>query len=219
MKIRVLVMTSLALAAAMAVFAFVTAARLPADALLPTHWNASGQADDFSPALTALLLPAGLVLFVTAIFAIIPRIEPLQDRLEGSAPVLRAAWVGMLLVAAVIQLTIGLPAYGVTVPVNVIMLGVGALLMLLGNALPKSRPGFFVGIRTPWAIVDTDNWIATHRLGGKLMLLAGAAIIAASLLPISPETTAIIVVAAIAVTVVVPFAYSWWFWRNKRSQA
>ena len=35
--------------------------------------------------------------------------------------------------------------------------GLGLLLAALGDALPKSRPGFLVGIRTPWALVHPEN--------------------------------------------------------------
>ncbi|QZD90082.1 SdpI family protein [Qipengyuania aurantiaca] len=216
MKVTRPLLASLALAAAMAVFAFVTAARVPADAVLPTHWDASGTPDAFSPALWALLMPAGLAAITSLILAIIPRIEPLQDKLEGSAPLLRAAWIGIMLLFVIIQATIGLPAYGIDMPVNAIMLGIGVMLVMLGNALPKSRPGFFVGIRTPWAIMDADNWIATHRLGGKLMMLAGLVIIVTSLAPVSPEVTAIVVLVSVFGAALVPFGYSWWLWQKGR---
>lgn len=218
MRTKGLLIASVLLASAMAVFAFVTAERLPADAMLPTHWNAAGEADDFSPALEALLFPAGMVLLLSALFAFIPRLEPLQDKLEGSAPVLRASWIGILFLFALIELSIGLPAYGIEVPVNIVMLGVGALLIVLGNALPKSRPGFFVGIRTPWAILDTDNWVATHRLGGKLMLLAGAAIILGALL-LPPQWQVAVTLGSVLIAALVPVLYSWWLWdRAKTSE-
>ena len=217
MNVKRPLMASLFVAAAMAVFAVVTAARLPADAVLPTHWNARGEPDAFSPALWALLFPAVLGAGTSLVFAIIPRIEPLQDKLEGSAPLLRASWIGIMLLFLIIQGTIGLPAYGVDVPVNAIMIGVGLMLVMLGNALPKSRPGFFVGIRTPWAILDADNWIATHRLGGKLMMLAGLAIIVASVLPLSAETVGIVVLASVFSAALIPFAYSWWLWQSGKA--
>ena len=218
MNVKRPLIASLAVAAAMALFAFVTAARLPADAVLPTHWNARGEPDSFSPAIWALLLPALLAAVTSLGFALIPRIEPLQDKLEGSAPLLRATWIGIMLLFLIIQGTIGLPAYGIEVPVNAIMIGVGLMLVMLGNALPKSRPGFFVGIRTPWAILDADNWIATHRLGGKLMMLAGLAIIIACVLPLSAEAIGIVVLVSVFSAALLPFVYSWWLWNN-RSQA
>ncbi|APE26968.1 SdpI family protein [Aurantiacibacter gangjinensis] len=215
MNVRVPLMISLAIMAAMTVFAFVTEARIPDGTQLPIHWNAAGEPDNFAPALTALLLPVGVLALTSLLFAIIPTMEPLQDRLEGSAPVLRATWIGMMLLCIVIQAVVGLPAWGVEIGVNAIIVGTGLLLVILGNVLPKSRPGFFVGIRTPWAILDTDNWIATHRLGGKLFMAAGLLIIIAALLPLDPALLAPIVLASVLGAGLVPFAYSWWLWHSR----
>ncbi|TIX51414.1 SdpI family protein [Alteraurantiacibacter aquimixticola] len=219
MKVRDLLVVSLLVAAGMVVFAFVAEARMADGAQLPIHWNAAGQPDQFAPALQALLFPAGLLVLIALLFAAIPFMEPLQEKLEGSAPVLRVSWIGLIGLMVLIEAVIGLPAFGITLPVNAIMLGSGALLILVGNALPKSRPGFFVGIRTPWTITDTDIWVATHRLGGKLMMLAGAAIVVAALLPISPEATAIVMLTAVFVAAGIPIAYSWWLWRQKQGAA
>ena len=219
MKTKDLLIISLLLAAVMVGFAFATEARLPAGAQLPVHWNAAGEADRYAPALRALLLPPVILVALSGLFSLIPKLEPLQDKLAGSAPVLRISWIGMMVIMAIVAGVIGLPAWGITPPVNAIMLGVGLLLVMIGNALPKSRPGFFVGIRTPWTITDTDNWIATHRLGGKLMLLAGAAIVITSLFPVSPQTTGIVVLASVLVAAVIPIIYSWWFWRQKKDAA
>ncbi len=217
MNTRPLAIVSLLVMAALVTFAFFTAGRLPDGTMLPIHWNAAGEPDDFAPALYALLIPAGMVAFITALFSLIPRLEPLQDKLEGSAPVLRASWIGMLFLSVLIAMTIGLPAYGISMPINTILVGVGVLFVVLGNALPKSRPGFFVGIRTPWAIIDTDNWIATHRLGGRLFMLAGLAILVAGIIPLQAEATAIVLIAAVAAASLVPFVYSWWLWHTRRS--
>lgn len=219
MKTKVLFLGSLLLAVAMAGFAVLTADRLPPDAVLPVHWNFAGQADRHAPALQALLWPAGLVAGLAVILAAIPRIEPLQDRLEQSAPVLRVAWIGVLGILAFVQLTIGLPAWGIVLPVNAILVVTGIVFLVLGNILPKSRPGFFVGIRTPWTLTSTDVWIATHRLGGKLMMLAGGAIILAGLLPIQPKATAIVALTSIGFAALVPIVYSWWLWRRGKDES
>lgn len=202
--------------ALIAAFAFATAPQVPAGEQLPIHWNAAGQPDDWAHPLVALLIPAGILAFTTALFAIVPSLEPLQDKLEGSAPLLRAAWIGLIFISLLLALVTGLPAWGIAMPGNAILLGVGMLFLLLGNALPKSRPGFFVGIRTPWAITDTDNWIATHRLGGKLFMLTGLLMCALSFLPLSEGLVAGSVLVIVVMTVVVPFAYSWWLWRSQR---
>jgi len=86
MKTRSLLLLNLLAVALMVGFAFWAAGQVPEGTELPTHWNAAGEIDDTMPALQALLLPAGLTLAIGVLFAIIPAIEPLQNKLEGSAP-------------------------------------------------------------------------------------------------------------------------------------
>lgn len=214
MRVGGLFIASLLLAVLLAIFAFATEARLADGTELPIHWGSNGEADGFAPALTALLLPPGMLVLVACLFAIIPRMEPLQAKLDGSAPLLTASWIGMMLLAIAIALSIGAPAWSIAVPPNLVMIGAGLMLVMIGNALPKSRPGFFVGIRTPWAIVDTDNWIATHRLGGKLFMVAGVAMVAASLLPLPGRLMTIVVLGSVFGAALVPYLYSWWLWRE-----
>tara|TARA_B100001057_G_scaffold473219_1_gene537386 strand:+ start:39 stop:701 length:663 start_codon:yes stop_codon:yes gene_type:complete len=216
MKVRSLLLVNLLVAALMAAYAFWAAGQLPPGTELPTHWNAAGEIDDTMPALQALLLPAGIALFIGLVFAVIPAIEPLQHKLEGSAPLLRASWVATLALMVVLQGFVSAPIFGASPGPGVIIVLVGLLFVVLGNMLPKSRPGFFVGIRTPWTITDADNWIATHRLGGKLFLLAGIAMILAGLLDISSEARVFVVLGSTIAAAAIPMVYSWWLWRSGR---
>lgn len=220
MRVKGLLIGSLILAALMAAFAFYAAAQVPPGTELPVHWNAAGEVNGTLPALKALLFPVGAVVGCTVLFSLIPRLEPLQERLEGSADVLRTTWMGLLFIMVMIQAAIAAPAFGVKTPVALPVLAVGLFFIMIGNVLPKSRPGFFVGIRTPWAILDTDNWIATHRLGGKLMMLAGAAITLSALLPLPRDARIAMMGGSVAIAVIPPFVYSWWLWhRTMKRQA
>ncbi|MXO57983.1 DUF1648 domain-containing protein [Altererythrobacter salegens] len=216
MKTGKLLLISLAICAAMVAFAFYAAGQMPAGAELPTHWNIAGEVDRTRPALRALLIPAGIGVGLSLFFSVLPSIEPLQDRLEGSAPLMRTAWIGGLLMLVFLQGMIGARAFGYDVRGDFAMLPVGLLLLVIGNMLPKSRPGFFVGIRTPWTIVDEDVWIATHRLGGKLMMLAGAALALLALLPFDPAVRGAIMLAVILPSALIPVVYSWWLWSRKK---
>lgn len=219
MKVKDLVLASLAIAAAMATFALYVAARVPPGTELPVHWNAAGEVNGTLPALNALLFPVVAILVCTAIFALIPRLEPLQHRLEGSADVLRTVWAGLLFIMIMIEAAVAAPALGIETSFPLPNLGTGLFFILIGNVLPKSRPGFFVGIRTPWAILDTDNWIATHRLGGKLMMVGGAAITLSALLSLPRDLRILTMGGAIALMVVPPLVYSWWLWHRKTNGA
>ncbi|WP_379922822.1 SdpI family protein [Erythrobacter sp. R86502] len=215
MKVRGLLVANLVIAAAMALFGLWVAAHLPEGAQLPIHWNAAGEADGFASAGTALLLPAGVSVLIGVLFAAVPQMEPLQDRLEASGPLLRSAWIGTILLMVFVQMAIAGPGLDWDLGPDLVLVGLGALLVMIGDSLPKSRPSFLVGIRTPWTLTDTDNWIATHRLGGKMMMIAGCLIVLATLAPISPEGQWIAITALIAIAVVVPVAYSWWLWRTR----
>ena len=217
MKVKSLLIASLVLAALLAAFGFWAAGQLPPGTELPTHWNAAGEADDWMPALHALMVAPGMMLFVGLLFAAIPRLEPLQDKLEASAPVLRAAWIGMMALAVFLQAFIAAPVFGVKAEGHWVMAALGILFILLGNAMPKSRPGFFVGIRTPWTITNTDNWIATHRLGGKTFMAGGAIMVAIGLLDLAPEVRMVGTLSAIVLAGLVPVVYSWWFWHSGKA--
>jgi uncharacterized membrane protein len=219
MKTGKLLLISLAVCAVMAGFAFYAAGRVPSGSELATHWNMAGEVDGTMPALQALLMPAGMGVFLSLVFAVLPNIEPLQNRLEGSAPLLRTAWLGTLALLVFVQGMIGAQVFGLTVRGDLVLVPVGLLLLVIGNMLPKSRPGFFVGIRTPWTIVDEDVWIATHRLGGKLMMLAGAVLLVLALLPVDSALRGKLVLPVILVAVLVPVVFSWWLWRSKRRGA
>lgn len=215
MKVRGLLIVNLLLAAAMAAFGWWATSRLDPGTQLPIHWNASGEADGFASATPALLWPAAMSALVGLLMAAIPRMEPLQDRLEASAPVLRASWIGVMLLMVYVQVMIAAPALGWRIGIDLLLAGVGMLLVMIGNALPKSRPSFFVGIRTPWTLTDTDNWIATHRLGGKLMMVAGAAMLLAAFVPLAPAWRLPAMIAPVIAASVVPVVYSWWLWRSR----
>jgi uncharacterized membrane protein len=216
MKVKGMLIGTLLVVAAMLGFAFWVAAGLPAGAELPTHWNAAGEVDDTMPALPALLIAPGSLLFVGLVLAALPRLEPRKENLAQSQTVVRVVWIGLIIVMTVVQLMIAGPALGWNLGVQWIALALGALLIALGDALPKSRPNFFVGIRTPWTLTDTDNWVATHRLGGRLMMLAGLAIALCGILPIGPSVVMAVVFGSVFAAAIVPLAYSWWLWRKKK---
>ena len=215
MKVWALFGVNLAIAVAMAGFGVWVAAGLEQGAELPIHWNLAGEADRYAPAATALLWPAGVSVLIGALFAAIPRMEPFQERLEASAPLLRSVWIGTMLLMVYLQVMIAAPALGWTLGPDLLQVGLGALLVMIGNSLPKSRPALLVGIRTPWTLRDTDNWIVTHRLGGKLMMIAGSVILLTAATPLLPSQRVIVITVSGICAALMPFIYSWWLSRSR----
>lgn len=48
-------------------------------------------------------------------------------------------------------------------------------LVALGILTAKSRPNFFIGVRTPWTVSSAHSWTVTNRLAGGLTAAIGVA--------------------------------------------
>src|ERR1700733_4433072 len=145
---------------------------------VPTHWSLRGVADGFTPKPWGpFLMPltaAGLLGGLVALRALAPREMPVE-RFARVYTILTAALVAFL--ALVTALT-SLAAVGAAVDMNrALGLGTGLLFVVLGNFMGKLTRNFFVGIRTPWTLVSDEVWLRTHRLGGKLFVLAGVGLV------------------------------------------
>lgn len=219
MSYRRMIVASVVTVAALAMVALIALQHFPAGTQLPYHWGADGGADRMTDAGTALFMPVFLCAAIALMMAALPRIEPVQNRMDQSASLLRTAWAALLALMVLIEGAVAAPAFGIVLPATLPVVGVGLLLVAIGNALPKSRPGFFVGIRTPWTLTDPDNWVATHRLGGKTMMAAGVVIAVTAALPIAPHVRAPIMMASIAFAVVPPILYSFLYWRRTQRRA
>lgn len=213
MRIRLLTGISAGVVLLLAIMAMVALSKLPANMQLPVHWNAAGKANGFANASFALFMPVVLTAGLSVLFAILPRIEPLQDHMRDSAPLLATCWAGLLVLMVLTEIAIAAPAFGLALPSTLYLAALGIFLTVIGNALPKSRPGFFVGIRTPWTLTDTDNWIATHRLGSRTMIAGGAIIVIVAALPIEASARAFAVCLTLVCAVVPPVIYSYLYWR------
>jgi uncharacterized membrane protein len=184
---------------------------------LPIHWDLAGEPDQFADKWVALLLPSGAIAAVSLLFWLLPILEPRRLGLERSQGLYLWGWISVLLVGAVLQLAVISEALGWGIPVNHLITGaVGAMLVVIGNQLGKSRSMYLIGFRTPWTLASEEVWIRTHRLAGKLMVLGGLAMIVAALLPLPSGLLATIVLAVIVVSAGVPFLYSFVIWRRER---
>lgn len=192
---------------------------LPAQLTLPTHWGIGGQADRFAGKWVALLLPAGMAGGVSLLLWFLPALEPRLKNLERSAGLYFWTWAALLLMSATLELVVVSVALRWQLRVEHVVSGaLGAMFVLIGNQLGKSRSMYLVGIRTPWTLASEEVWIRTHRLGGKLMVAGGVLTIVAASLPIPSGLLAGVCGGCLAVIVGVPVVYSFVAWRRERIQ-
>jgi uncharacterized membrane protein len=190
-------------------FAGVLYGRLPDP--VPTHWGVHGQVNGWMPKpWGAFMLPLS-VAGTWLLFAVLPRISPRGYRIERFARVygiLQLSLVGLLFLVTCAAL---LAAVGVPMHIDrLVPASVGVLFAVLGNYLGKVTKNFFVGIRTPWTLASDEVWLRTHRLGGRLFVLAGLVVFVSGLL----GGGVVPLVAAAGLAGLVPVVYSYLAYRR-----
>jgi uncharacterized membrane protein len=190
-------------------------ARLPEQ--IPSHWNARGEVDGYSSrAVGAFLLPL-VALGLWGLMRLLPRIDPRRqnyDKFQGMYELLIISVVGFLCV-----MHLGILAFSLGYPVAVdrlIMVCIGLLFIVLGNLLPRARPNWFVGIRTPWTLSNDRVWERTHRAGGYVFMLAGVAMIATIWL--APVYTMHVVIGTAVFISLFVIGFSYFAWRQERGE-
>lgn len=62
--------------------------------------------------------------------------------------------------------------------VNLLVSGaIGLLFIGMGNYLPRVKQNYTLGIKTPWALADPENWRRTQRFGGACFMVLGVGLI------------------------------------------
>jgi len=215
MNRRPMVVASAAIIVAMfglSVWAF---AVLPADARVPIHWGPDGAADGYADKVLGLFLLPLIAIGVAALLAVIPSIEPRRTNLERSRTAYGATWIGVMALLGGLHVLAIAVAVGAQLDMTrLVMLGVGALFVVIGNYLPKVRPNYLMGIRTPWTLTSDLAWTRTHRLGGRLFVLIGLVVAIAALIGLPGPVQVVVMLAGIGVVIAVAFAYSYRVWRD-----
>lgn len=183
---------------------------------IPTHWNLAGQVDGTSGrAWGAWAMPVLLVL-TWGMLRWLPAIDPRGQNYSRFASAFEGIMVLVMLFVFAAHVVILGAALGLPVSIDRLApIGMGLLLMGIGNLLPRARPNWFVGIRTPWTLSSDRVWERTHRVGGYLFVAGGALIVIAGIVaPAWGFRTMIGVCASSGIFLVV---YSYIAWREERA--
>ncbi len=202
------------LIAVLALTAFVVWAWPHLPARMATHWNADFQADSWSSKAVAAGLFPGLVLVVWLGLPLLRRIDPKREQYAQWEPTFWLVLNILVLMLSVIEAAAIGYNLGWPVEMRQVMLWVMGLMFAgLGNYLPRVRPNWWIGIRTPWSLSSDVVWRETHRVGGKALVLGGLAMIAASFAPAAIAGR--LGIGALLVALLVPTVYSYVLWRRE----
>ena len=186
--------------------------------LIPIHWNVSGEIDGYGSKIFGAFMAPVIMVFTWIGMKYFPKIDPRKnnyEKFEKSYLIIVNLLITFFLVLHVVTL---LAAMGYEVSIDKIVPSiVGILFIVIGNYLPKSKSNYFYGIKTPWTLSSDVSWRKTHRLGGKLFIISGGAVILSSFF-LEGNVKIVIVMTAIFVAVIVPLIGSYFYAKNDKSK-
>jgi len=183
---------------------------------VPVHWNLSGEVDRYGSRTEALLLMPLMMLAVWGLMRLLPRIDPLRAnyaKFAGTYELLIDAILAMLFL---IHVGILLGASGAPDSVTIVVrLAVGAMFVVLGNVMPRTRQNWFIGVRTPWTLASARVWEKTHRVGGYAFVVLGILVLLTA--PLAPQVGMPFLTAGIVVVALGTVVYSYLEWRKEQA--
>lgn len=195
------------------IFSAAVYSRLPER--VPVHWNISGEPDRFGTRLEgAFFLPVVMIIMLT-IMRWFPTLDPRGAniaRFRTAYDTIVATMVAFM--AAVHVLVLG-NSLGWTINITTVALvGLGVLIMVLGNVLPIVRSNFIFGIRTPWTLSSERVWTRAHRVGGYTMVAGGLVVVISAFLP--QPLGVFVALSSLLTAAIVPIVYSYVLWARER---
>ena len=188
----------------------VSAPRLPAE--LAIHFDAAGEPDNYAGKAVVL---AGSVLFAAgfaALFAVLPRIDPLGENFAEFQTAYDGFAVGTLAFLAYIH---GLVlAYNLGFEFGMLQAtapAIAGLYLLLALLLRRAEQNWFVGIRTPWTLSDERVWDRTHERTAPLFAVAALCALAAAVVP---EYALVLLVGPVTAIALASTVYSFVLYRR-----
>ncbi|GLV12973.1 immunity protein SdpI [Alicyclobacillus hesperidum] len=177
---------------------------------VPSHVHA-GKPTLYISRLLAVMYEPSIMLAIILLWHVLWRIDPRKKNYESF-------WGTYRYIGGVIVVCVGL--IYLTVLGHLLHIGTmrfalttyGLMFMLIANVLPRLRPNWWIGVRTPWTLSSEEIWNRTHRLSGQLGIPLGILImILAWVLPINRFTTVAVVIPVLLwalITVVASYVYA-----------
>jgi uncharacterized membrane protein len=180
-------------------------------ATIPTHWNLAGQPDKWSSRVWGAWMLPVFILGAWALTRVLPAIDPRGANYAKFGGAFEGIVISVMLFMLALHIVVLRASLGYPVDMRrVVPIGIGLVFLAIGNLLPRARPNWFVGIRTPWTLSSDRVWEKTHRFGGRVFVAAGILITLAGLFAVQWAHAVAFTVILITVTTVLVYSYLEW---------
>ena len=173
---------------------------------VPIHWNYKGEIDNWGDKFSLVLILFLLPVLMYVLMTFIPKIDPKKriSLMGGKFYQLKFFLVLFMSVVALLILYTT-KERSVNNP-NLVFALLGVLLMIFGNYFKVIQPNYFIGIRTPWTLENSEVWKATHAFAGKIWLIGGFVLVLGGL--VLNDAFRNVFVSIILILALIPIVYS-----------
>ena len=173
------------------------------------HFDNSGNPDNYFPKAIAAF---GIPILLAAINLYSNFRVNRDPKVENASSAIRTLSRWLIPVLSVVLVPVMLfMAMGKQIPIVMIVSAItGAVVVICGNYLPKCKRNYTIGIKLPWTLDSENNWNRTHRFSGFVWVIGGLIIIINAFVQIP-----YLLIAVIICLLLLPFLYSYLFYRTK----
>lgn len=184
--------------------------RLPEQ--MELHWGLAGKTDGYGR-MGFVVFGLPLILFAVNLLCIFGTLLD-KKHLGQNKKVLNLIFFLMPVLSLYVNGIVYATAFGLDLDMYAIVLFfLGAMLMFLGNYMPKCKQNFTMGIKVRWTLTNEENWNKTHRFAGRVWFFGGLAMLLLVFLPAPISFYAALIL--LVPLVFAPFLYSY-FYHNKQ---
>ncbi len=195
---------------------------------VPMHYNFAGEIDRYGSKYEMLIFPGFVLLFAIVWSLLLAHYDKKiagggEEKEIQEARVNRkvlfvsgVVMMGVFLVLQVLSIYNAMKHTADTTKLSVDVISVefaviGLALVIMGNIMPKAKRNGLFGLRTSWSMANDRTWLASNRVGGMLLCIAGVVIVLLAFLlkemAVIFASLGVIVVAAVIATVYSYVAY------------
>ena len=194
-------------------FSIAVFSRLPER--MAVHWNIAGEPNRYGSRIEGAFLLPVLMLALYVIMQWYPSRDPRAANITKFRGAYDTAVAVMIAFFCGVHVLVLGQALGWRVDITTVALvGIGTMLVIVGNLLPLVRSNFIFGIRTPWTLSSDQVWTRSHRVGGYAVVAAGLIVIASAFL--ARPIGIVIALTSALVAGLIPVVYSYVLWSRER---
>jgi uncharacterized membrane protein len=186
---------------------------------VPVHFNINSEPDRFGSKYNLLATLAGISFICAGVCALIlnlNKIDPKKKYAENNPLIIKITWTVVIFLSIINSIVTIKTAFP---ELNIIAskfkdICLTLLIASFGNLMNSLKQNYFVGIRTPWALEDEENWRKTHQLTSKIWFWSGI-IMTVLVIAFPIKLSGYVIIISIIPLAVIPMGYSYLLFKRK----